>query len=72
MTVRLPRLRGYKVLSLVSGQSLLTVDAIKEITVDYGEDCERGPCETDDVTRAEFRRLGGPAGHGGGQRAVTK
>jgi hypothetical protein len=25
---------------------------------------ERGPCETDDVTRAEFRRLGGPAGQG--------
>jgi hypothetical protein len=25
-------------------------------------DRERGPCETDDVTRAEFRRLGGPAG----------
>ena len=35
-------------------------------------DRERGPCETDDVTRAEFRRLGGPAGQGGGQRAVTK
>jgi hypothetical protein len=32
----------------------------------------RGPCETDDVTGAEFRRLGGPAGQGGGQRAVTK
>jgi hypothetical protein len=29
MTVRLPRLRAYKVLSLVSGQSLLTVDAIE-------------------------------------------
>ena len=28
-------------------------------------DCARGPCETDDVTRAEFRRLGGPAGQGG-------
>jgi hypothetical protein len=27
---------------------------------------------TDDVTRAEFRRLGGPAGQGGGQRAATK
>jgi hypothetical protein len=25
-------------------------------------DRERGPCETDDVTRAESRRLGGPAG----------
>jgi hypothetical protein len=25
-------------------------------------DRERGQCETDDVTRAEFRRLGGPAG----------
>ena len=25
----------------------------------------RGPCETDDVKRAEFRRLGGPAGPGG-------
>ena len=35
-------------------------------------DREREPCETDEVTRAEFRRLGGPAGHGGGQRAVTK
>jgi hypothetical protein len=35
-------------------------------------DQERGPCETDDVTRAEFRRLGGPAGQGGGQRAMTK
>jgi hypothetical protein len=31
-----------------------------------------GPCKTDDVTRAEFRRLGGPAGQGGRQRAVTK
>jgi hypothetical protein len=67
MTVRLPHLRAYKVLSLVSGQSLLTVDAIKEITVDYGEDCERGPCETDDVTLAKFRRLGGPAGQGEGR-----
>ena len=28
-------------------------------------DQERGICETDDVTRADFRRLGGPAGHGG-------
>jgi hypothetical protein len=28
-------------------------------------DRARGPCETDDVTRAEFRRLGGPAGPGG-------
>src|ERR1700733_10593981 len=35
-------------------------------------DRARGPCETDDVTRAEFRRLGGPAGQGGGQRTVTK
>ena len=35
-------------------------------------DPERGPWETDDVTQAEFRRLGGPAGRGGGQRAVTK
>jgi hypothetical protein len=35
-------------------------------------DQERGPRETDDVTRAEFRRLGGPAGQGGGQRAVAK
>jgi len=36
-------------------------------------DPERGPCETDDVTQAEFRRLGGPTGQGGkGQRAVTK
>jgi hypothetical protein len=35
-------------------------------------DQERGPCETDGVTRSEFRRLGGPAGQGGGQRAVTK
>jgi hypothetical protein len=35
-------------------------------------DRARGPCETDDVTRTEFRRLGGPAGQGGGQRAVTK
>jgi hypothetical protein len=26
---------------------------------------ERRPCETNDVTRAEFRRLGGPAGQGG-------
>jgi hypothetical protein len=34
-------------------------------------DRERAPCETDHVTRAEFRRLGGPAGHGEGQRAVT-
>jgi hypothetical protein len=30
-------------------------------------DQERGPCETDDVTRAEFRRLGGPAGQGEGR-----
>jgi hypothetical protein len=29
-------------------------------------DRERGPCETDDVTRAEFRRLGGLAGQEGG------
>jgi hypothetical protein len=35
-------------------------------------DCARVPCETDDVTRAEFRRLDGPAGQGEGQRAVTK
>jgi hypothetical protein len=35
-------------------------------------DCKRGPCEIDDVTRAEFRGPGGPASHGGGQRAVTK
>jgi hypothetical protein len=35
-------------------------------------DQERGPCETDNVTRAEFRRLGGLDGQGGGQRAVTK
>jgi hypothetical protein len=28
-------------------------------------DPKRGPCETDDVTRAKFRRLGRPAGHGG-------
>jgi hypothetical protein len=28
-------------------------------------DRARGPCETDDVTRAEFRRLGSPAGPGG-------
>jgi hypothetical protein len=35
-------------------------------------DRERGPWETDHAMRAEFRRLGGPAGHGGGQRAVTK
>jgi len=35
-------------------------------------DQDRGPCETDDVTRAEFRGLGRPAGQGGGQRAVTK
>jgi hypothetical protein len=35
-------------------------------------DCARGPCETDDVTRAEFRRLGGPASQGEEQRAVTK
>jgi hypothetical protein len=27
---------------------------------------ERGLYETDDVTRAKFRRLGGPAGQGGG------
>jgi hypothetical protein len=27
-------------------------------------DQERGPCETDDVTRAEFRRLGDPTGRG--------
>ena len=31
-----------------------------------------GPCETDDVTRAEFRRLGRPAGQGEGKRGVTK
>jgi hypothetical protein len=30
-------------------------------------DPERGPCETDDVTWAEFRRLGGPAGQGEGR-----
>src|SRR3984957_8300841 len=35
-------------------------------------DQERGPCETDNVARAEFRGLGGAAGHGGEQRAVTK
>jgi hypothetical protein len=35
-------------------------------------DRERGPCETDDVMRAEFRRLGGLTGQGEGQRAVTK
>ena len=29
-------------------------------------DRARGPCETDDVTGAEFMRLGGPAGQGGG------
>jgi hypothetical protein len=29
-------------------------------------DPKRGPCETDDVTRAEFRRLGRPVDHGGG------
>jgi hypothetical protein len=30
-------------------------------------DRARGPCETDDVTRAEFRRLGGPTGQGGSE-----
>jgi hypothetical protein len=29
-------------------------------------DGAQGPCETDDVTGAEFMRLGGPASQGGG------
>jgi len=37
-----------------------------------GGDCGRGTCEADDVTRAEFRRLGSPASQAEGQRAVTK
>ena len=35
-------------------------------------DRERGPCETDDVTRAEFRRLGGPASQGEGRESGDK
>jgi hypothetical protein len=30
-------------------------------------DSKRGPSETDDVTRAEFRRLGSPGGQGEGR-----
>jgi len=36
------------------------------------EDRERGPCEIDEVTRGEFRRLRDSAGQGEGQRAATK
>jgi hypothetical protein len=65
------RRRSHRSPTIVEGNSARGRDESEQRAC-WEVDRARGPCETDDVTRAEFRRLGGPAGQGGGQRAVTK